>query len=957
MSKDLLTGLTEEQKDVVLHTTGPLLVVAGAGTGKTRVLTTRIAQLVSTSVKPENILALTFTEKAASEMSERVDELLPLGTNTATITTFHSFTTDILRTYAHLLGIPSDFSLLTQEEEMVLLRENIFNLPLKILRPGSNPTKFLYVLQSFYNRLKDEAISPEELLTTAKKYQQNPDKAKQDSGKILHELAVSYAAYEKILLENGYLTFGHCITETIKLINQHPSVLHSIRQQYQYVLVDEYQDTNWAQTELAASIAGPEGNIMVVGDDDQAIYSFRGASTSNLIDFKKRYPKCKQVVLTSNFRSTQNILDAAYRMIQQNNPDRLEYQHKINKRLKSNRQGVEPELALYDRLSSELVGITKKIQDWLEQDIAPQDIAVLTRTRSHAAVITQALQNAGINVNSSLGTSITEYPLVKGLLAFLQLLVNSQDNIAFFNVLANPPINIDPATLNRLISSRPYKEDTYYNYVADQIINPDSKPYWMNDKELAKLVKLYKWHQSLSETVGMRPSVALLRTLHETGLYKKLTSKKTISNETDLERLGEIFELMQSYEERHLKTNTQEFLNYLDIVTDNGQDASANLDEADPFSVNVMTIHQSKGLEFNAVVVPHCVNGRFPSRKQTDPFELPAELIKESISSGDVHLEEERRLFYVAITRAKEKLLITAAQRYGGTKRESKLAPFVLEVFGEGALAAKLNSSHPSEYLQTTLELPELAPKIKKTAERITISHTNLSTYIDCPWKYRYQAILKIRVFPGAAMTFGISIHNALRSYFDHLARGQKVSLSYLLDKYWISGSYESRSQEKERKQEGVEALQNIETELGAIKPKLLEWSFNVPLETGDRLRGRIDRVDELDNKLNIVDYKTGAAKTAAQAKKDLQLGIYILAAEKTLNEPVASVTLHYVMSDEKVTIKREEFELNSIREKITSAINNLKEDLNNDNFEAKPDMFTCQYCDYNKICPFRYTK
>ncbi|MDO8472004.1 MAG: ATP-dependent DNA helicase [bacterium] len=949
-------SLTTEQQQAVSFKKGACLVVAGAGTGKTRVLTHRVADLVARGVPAKQILALTFTEKAALEMQERIDQLLPLGTNVATITTFHSFTIELLRRYAHFLGISADFALLTTEEELVFIKEHLFELPLKILRPGSNPTKFLEDIIDYFNRLRDEAISSTELTASAKSAELNIDlEADADQRNIWYELADTFAVYDELLKNEGYLTFGHCITEVIKLFREHPAILAEIRSEYHYLMVDEYQDTNWAQTELAAVIAGPDGNIMAVGDDDQAIYRFRGAASANIKQFLTRYPKTTVMALTNNYRSTQEILDTAYRGIQHNNPDRLEFISKIDKRLLGQRKGSEPVFLLYDRLSSELLGISDQVQAWLNDGITPQEIAVLGRTRNQANKITFTLRQAGIAVNNPAAYRLYDHPLIAGIIAFGELLLNPSDNLAFMAALNQRPFNVPDLILNSIAQHRPYREDSLFDYSLTLV---KQEPAWLGELAIKKLNRFFRIFNRLQKIVNERPSLLLLKLVHLSGLYAKLTQSQKPEALVDLERLGQLFEEAQAFEERHRHTNWRQFIQYLQVLIENEVETnSINTTDSDPFMVNVMTIHQSKGLEFTAVIVAHCSEGRFPSKNYAAKFSLPPQLQREKIGDS-THEAEERRLFYVATTRAKEHLLYTAAIYYGVTSRKAKVSRFIFETIGESAALINPQTKAVTDYLQLPLELNETAPRSPVAAGApITISQTDLDTYLTCPYKYRYRQILKIKVYPSAAMNFGISIHNTLRAFFHDQKQGPTLDLAQLYQEYWISGGYESKKQEKLRYLEGLSALQQAAPELAAIKPDQIEWSFNFPLKTGDRVRGRIDRFDRHeDGTVSIVDYKTGSPKEEAQVRQDLQLGVYILAVETLAQKKVKTVVLDYIIYHQKVTVARADFALTKIIDQIDRAVVNLKQDLARNEFTAKPDKFTCQYCEFKSLCPFRYT-
>lgn len=953
----LLEGLTDEQHQAVTHTTGPCLVIAGAGTGKTRVLTQRIAYLIQEGqVKPEEIVALTFTDKAAAEMLERVDLLLPVGSNTATITTFHSFTTELLRRYAHYLGLPADFTLLTGEEEVVFLHDHLWELPLSIWRPSNNPTRFLKELASFFSTLNDQALDSATLADWASAHASLEDEVEADRAAQLQELAAARTAYDNLLRQHGYLTFGHCITETLRLFKERPAVLDELRQQFRYLLIDEYQDTNWAQTELAAQIAGPNGNIMVVGDDDQSIYSFRGAASQNLIEFRGRFPDTRVVVLKQNFRSTQQILDASYRLIQHNNPHRLEFTEKVDKRLLGQGNGEPPQFHYYATRAGELTGITDQINSWLEEGIGPQEIAVLCRTSLQAKQVEQALRHRGIAVSSHQGEPLFATPLVRGVLAFCRLLVRQDDNIAVHELFSSPPFAIPGRVWQELCQSRPYQEDDLLTAARAFL---SQLPSWVSEKIGARIQKAITLLDELAGSTHEPASVVFLRLVHRSGLYAALTRSQKPESAVQLAQLGQLFDEMQAYEERHRNATLANFLRYIDVLTEIGQDIpAAASDQDDPFAVNVMTVHKSKGLEFTAVVVPFCATGKFPSRNISRPLKLPPDLDRAG-EHADGHQAEERRLFYVALTRAREHLLCTAAEKYGAGPK-SRLSPFIVETFPEmewGSLAPKVVP--PADYLQSQLELPATAEPARSTPalyQQKKISYTQLASYLDCPWKYRYQYVLRLRTYPTHALLFGVTMHEMLRAWLDARRRGQIVTPEELLNTYWRTGGYETRAQEQERRREALAALQELEKEFSAAQPVTLEQSFEFPLANGQRVTGRIDRLDETDEQaLVVIDYKTGKPKPLREAKKDLQLGIYILAVEALYHRPVAAVTLHYVMQHEKVTVPRAEFALEEVEQAVNEGAARLAADRHNDSFSPNPTHQTCQFCDYRNLCPFRY--
>src|SRR3989339_2144151 len=321
--------LNPEQKRAVQHAEGPLLIVAGAGTGKTTVITERINWLITEKhLKPEEVLALTFTEKAAAEMEERVDKALPYGYVDLWVSTFHSFAQRLLEAHGLEIGLTTDFKLVDQTGQWLLIRNNLEKFDLDYYKPLGNPTKFIQALVRHFSRCKDELVGPRDYLKYAEKFRLDNDLRKDEEAAMevrrLEEIANAYDMYQQLLLDNNLLDFGDLINYCLDLFNKRPQILKQYQKQFKYILVDEFQDTNYAQYQLIRLLAEPKNNVTVVGDDDQAIYKFRGASVSNILEFKKDFPRAKEVFLNQNYRTVQAILDLSYKFIQQNNPDRLE---------------------------------------------------------------------------------------------------------------------------------------------------------------------------------------------------------------------------------------------------------------------------------------------------------------------------------------------------------------------------------------------------------------------------------------------------------------------------------------------------------------------------------------------------------------------------------------------------------------------------------------------------------
>ncbi|KKS05687.1 MAG: hypothetical protein UU57_C0002G0019, partial [Candidatus Woesebacteria bacterium GW2011_GWE1_41_24] len=444
--------LNKEQIEAIKFGKGPLLIIAGAGTGKTTVVTERIKYLIlGKHAKPSEILALTFTEKAAREMEERIDIGLPYGYTQMWVMTFHSFCEKILRQEALHIGLDPRYKLLTEADSIQLLRKNLFSLDLSYFRPLGNPTKFLSGMLQHFSRLQDEDVNPSEYLTWIKLKSQKLDSAKTgeqilDNDKF-KELAIAYKQYDELKTKEGLMDFGDLIAKTLKLFRDRPNILSKYQNQFKYVLVDEFQDTNYAQNELVKLLSGKNGNVTVVGDDDQSIYRFRGAAVSNIIQFRQIYKKAKVIVLTKNYRSTQEILDRSHELIRYNDPDRLEVVEKIDKRLRSQvaKDGSEIRFIHADRVENEADLIAKEIEKLgSEEKYKWSDFGILVRANNHSEPVMRALSRHGIPYQFLGPGRLFKQPEIIDLISYLKVLYDFEDSVAFYRVVSNEHFDIKP---------------------------------------------------------------------------------------------------------------------------------------------------------------------------------------------------------------------------------------------------------------------------------------------------------------------------------------------------------------------------------------------------------------------------------------------------------------------------------------------------------------------------------
>jgi len=1339
-----LQKFNQEQQQAITHGNGPLLIVAGAGTGKTTVITQRIAYLIlEKNIKPEQILAVTFTEKAAEEMETRVDKLLPYGMFDNWILTFHAFADKILRQNGLDIGLPINYKLLDQTNQWLLIKKNFDKFNLDYYKPLGNPNKYIHALLRHFSRCKDEMIFPQEYLDYAEEIKLNTDsrefvqkldlenlsaeerkQAMKQEIERVREVADAYHTYQQILLENECLDFGDLINYAIDLLKKRPMILNHFRKQFKYILVDEFQDTNTAQYELIKLLAAPKNNLTVVGDDDQclpgftkilmkdnemkridqiqvgdevvtgvgrghlsiskvkfvnkttkksrlltiktesgkkitvtdnhkmfcyvpkkiihkrnyyvylmrrkdigwrmgvtcdlamrlklersadsilaikayktenearyyetlyslkyriptacfkerngivikndlllklynelkvdknvqilaedlnidlkhphytleavfrgnksrikinielcfrnyrsksknkylcspkvshllslqtsdekivrilqkngfkftkarpgwryrksstnlielgkiakkiekltggiienrskigkinlqhlpsviipaknlkeglyipvvisnaviydqiieikeqyktktvydlqidrthnfvadgivvhnSIYRFRGASVSNIMQFKDDFLDSKEVVLTKNYRSCQEILDKAYDFIQLNNPDRLEQKLNINKKLEAQiKEKCEIDYFHAQNQKDQAEIIIKKIIEFknLNQQSTWDDFAILVRSNDSGQLFNNLLEQANIPHQFLSLKGLYSKSVILDVFSYFNLLDNYHESAAMYRVLTSVWLDLKESDVIKLVYLAKKKNQSLYETLKqiDLIKDLDEKTY----AQIKKLLNLIEKHTQIAQKD--KTSKVLISFLYDSGYIDYLKKNETKENQLSLSYLQTLYKKIQEFEKEDPDVKLMDFKQLIQLELSAGETGSIEIDlDAGPEMVKIMTVHSAKGLEFKYVFLPDLVDRKFPPDKRREPIEIPDALIKVHLSAGDVHIQEERRLFYVAMTRAKQGLFFTSAEDFGST-RKRKPSRFLIEL--------KYEIKKPQAGF-------EIQRKPDKAKEEIyyeipkRFSHSQLSNYESCPLKYKFANILKIPTFGKFQFTFGDVIHRTLNQFLTQYYGSQasmqtdlfgneqkndsaKLTVEDLLKIYeqnWSSDWYNDKEQEKKYFEKGKTALKNFYQDFETQKPNvwLLERGFKIKI--GEYLiAGRIDRIDKLnDQEVEIIDYKTGQAKDKLWTDDRRQLLLYQIAVEQELGKKVGQLTYYYLENDKKLSFCGKETDKEKLKQKILMQI----KDIQNKNFDPKPNPHICGFCDFKEICEFK---
>ncbi|MFZ5363998.1 MAG: UvrD-helicase domain-containing protein, partial [Patescibacteria group bacterium] len=796
---DLLKDLNQAQKEAVSHEDGPLLIVAGAGTGKTAVITRRIAFLIlEKKIKPDEILALTFTEKAAGEMEERADQLLPYGYVDLWISTFHSFCEKILKEHAIDIGLPGDFKLLNQTEQWLLVRQNFERFNLDYYRPLGNPTKFIHSLLKHFSRAKDEEIWPEQYLDYAENLKLNKDSAIAEDKDRLLEVASAYHTYQQLLLENNALDFGDLINYTLKLFRTRPAILEKYRQKFKYILVDEFQDTNWAQYELIKMLAAPKNNLTVVGDDDQSIYKFRGASISNIMQFKNDFFDCREIIITNNYRTKQNILDLAYKFIVQNNPNRLEAKLGIVKKLAAKRDGEGMvEHLHYKTADAEARAVAEKILELKKGssadlgnklssdrsraeskgDVSWQDFAILVRANNQAEMFMSVLDQYGIPYHFLASSGLYGKPVILDIIAYLKTLDNYHESTALYRVLNMSFVNLaydDLVALNFSVRKKNWSLYEAMKHAAAVGVSDDGL------RKINKILGFIERHTAIARERGASKVVfKFLEDFQYLANLTKRSEKGDLRAAEDIGYINQFLKKIEEFERANIDKSVKNFMMGLEMALESGEEGSlsGSFDEG-PDTVKILTVHGAKGLEFKYVFIVNLVDLRFPSTDRKEPIEMPSALVKEILPEGDIHLEEERRLFYVAMTRARDGLFLTSALDYGG-QRKKKLSRFLMELgFVESEAKAPTGQVYFDEETVSMLS----GKVVKKFWLPSKFSFTQLKAFETCPLQYKFAHVLVVPTRGKFNFSFGKSMHGTLYKFFEQRAKKENNRQTNLFD-------------------------------------------------------------------------------------------------------------------------------------------------------------------------------
>lgn len=678
--------LNEQQREAVFHTNGPLLILAGAGSGKTRVLTHRIAYLIEEKgVNPWNILAITFTNKAAGEMRERVDKLVGFGSESIWVSTFHSTCVRILRRHIDRLGYDNNFTIYDADDQKTLMKDvcRLIDIDTKVYKERN--------LLSAISSAKDELIMPQEFELNA-----GGDYGKQKIAKV-------YWEYEKQLRANNALDFDDLLVKTVQLFQTQPDILEYYQERFRYIMVDEYQDTNTVQFKFVSLLAGKYKNLCVVGDDDQSIYKFRGANIKNILNFEQEYHDARVIKLEQNYRSTGNILNAANAVIRNN----------VGRKDKSlwteNGEGEKIQLRQFDTGYDEADFIAGDIKKNVGDGAAYNDHAILYRTNAQSRLFEEKFVAANIPYKIVGGINFYARREIKDLLAYLKTIDNGKDDLAVRRIINVPKRGIGLTTINRVQESALEREIGFYEALQGLDLIPNIG---RSTAKLDSFVALIEYFKGFAQNESI--SDLMKEIIEKTGYVENLEAEDKEDAQTRIENIDELLSKIAAYEEKCAdedeKPTLSGFLEEVALVAD-----IDSLDEAQDYVI-LMTLHSAKGLEFPRVYLAGMEDGLFPSYM--------------TITSDDNEdLEEERRLCYVGITRAEKELTVSCARRrmIRGETQYNKTSRFLKEIPSElmengNTFEEDVEMPTQNAYFQAKQAFKQKAFTTGKTAKQFAVS-------------------------------------------------------------------------------------------------------------------------------------------------------------------------------------------------------------------------------------------
>ncbi|MBN2016485.1 ATP-dependent helicase [Candidatus Dojkabacteria bacterium] len=997
--QSLYKKLNKEQKDAVSTIEGPVMIIAGPGTGKTLTLTMRIANILKkTDTDPQSILALTFTESGVKAMRERLGEIIGPSSYYVNINTFHSFCTDIIKEFSEEFLITEDTTPLSELERIQLFKQIIDTTELDILKPLNVPYFYINSLIKAIQDLKREGISPVELENLIDDERMRVDKSEKKinprTGKPCvkyiqelknvqkqEELLKIYRIYQDQMSKIKRFDFEDMINLVVDKLKNDENLKLTLQERFLYILVDEYQDTNSSQNNIIRLLTDhwENPNIFAVGDDEQSIYRFQGASLENVLYFKNLFKNAKVITLTSSYRSSQCILDASRTLIDKN----LLKLEGIEKKLKSRaKQFNSPiKIARFSTAESENQFIAMEIKELLNNGSDPDQIAILVRQNKDFEDIQDALARSSIRYEITGGRDILEDGDILRLILLLKVLRDLKEkpgeDIDLFTLL-----NFDFLNLNKLdvLKLARFASEKRVN-LLDAIIDHDI----FNEINLENPGKLIQLGEDLNKWQGLSTNKIFVEffeiLLHESGFLNWVLRDKY-----NISRINTINTFFSKIKELNYMDHTLDlasFLENLELMKENNIKIEEQTFENDSDAVKLLTAHKAKGLEFNHVFITKCIDKKWGNNVTREHIKLPKEILESEDRQKEKN-EDERRLFYVALTRAKKQVYITYSEKYqsGGFSREAVPSMFITEIDRQFVkqIATTEFEKALKDKIGEQLKLPSSNKSVLKEEDflqsiiaNMKLSVTALNNYLKCPYKFKLNNILRTPRAKPVYLSFGTAIHKALENYFKEFKKQKKAPQKTLLIQEYAKAlkkellTKEDYSTLLTRGQKVLDEY--YKNNMNSFKEPLYnEYSFgfrkvylnNIPLS------GKVDKIEWVDKDrkhVKVIDYKTGSPKSKGEIEGktktsdgDLfrQILFYKLLSslDRNFNYEVVTGEFDFVESKGGRKAKKEtyNYSIDEI-EDLKDIVRSNMEKIRNLEFERTKEYRHCQNCDFRNHC------
>ena len=966
-----LADSSDPQRAAIDHDKGPCLVLAAPGSGKTWVITQRFMRLVREGVPAENILCLTFTDRAGGEMLQRVEKEIGPVSGDPPLTTYHSWALRLLRDWGSKLGANyRDLRLATAAEQRMYLAEAMAEVAAKggartlynPARPYDNVAEVSRVIE----RAKQELVTPQRYQAFARQLLTDATPEEREYAEQQKDIADVYAQLQKRYRESRLVDHDDCIMLAAELLRRSPAARNWCRQ-YQYVMVDEFQDTNTAQAVMVERMVGPRGNVLVVADDDQAIYRFRGASEENIRRFREVFPRHRELPLLENRRSTPQIIEAGQRVIE----NAASRQPKVVQPVRPDGERVR--LITAAHYDDEAVAIVDVIKEKLEAGANFSDIAVLFGKNGDMTPVVRALRSAGIPYLTRGGREFFNAPEIMSVMRLLEAIADPDNNQAVLACLKFPEWGISEEA--RLAAIRQLRSDAtpLIDLLRDGTVQGLSDSDRAAGQRASETIRALAVHAQTMDVRDLFEEAMLVSGHFGLNLLNRAIERRQVSR--NLSKMAQIIDEFCKVDTPALQARIQrngqlmECLKYLRLMDAAGEEGLADLG-GDFDGVRLTTVHSAKGLEWPHVIVAACAEGKLPRRFQPNRIELPAAFGNSSLAPSEAHYQEELHLFYVAATRARDSVTFTWAKRYPGNNEK-----------GMERKESRFLQLIPRELMdvreQPPTELRAAQPRSwapPPSDGELALSFSALDSFKECQRQYEYRSIWGVPQVSGPESRFGTLMHDVLCDAMRLKVQGQPVDVRVVLDIFetkWRTEGNKLRVEAAQLYERGREMLRGYaasehftDAQVMMHQPRgadgepsgnpvpMLEFKFKVDMGDGIALVGRFDRVDVRDGKPVVIDYKTGNPRSDASLRNDQQLKLYATAVMDITGANEVTCEIHWLKT---TTISQVHF----TRQQLQVSRRNTMEwcrkvkaaHFSGRQLPTNPSAWNCGHCPYRVIC------